>query len=140
MSLRDDLVEVSKNFPAQFQEQKDGSLVLQFIIAKRKTFLSKKKLTYKSKLRINEEKKEVAFFETLSESSVGLSPDAGFFIGKETYGIKGKEREGGIEERSKLFGKSYIYTFDYKKIREAVKKEAEKSNYSFSVKLIEKQV
>ncbi|GAB4114729.1 MAG: hypothetical protein Kow00103_08870 [Candidatus Caldatribacteriota bacterium] len=140
MSLKDDLMEVSKSFPVQFQEQKDGSLVLQFVIAERKVFLSKKKLTYKCKLRVNEEKKEVTFYETLNESSIGLSSDTGFSIKKETYGIKGKEREGGIEEISKLFGKSYNYTFDYKKIREAVKKEAEKKNYSFSIKLIEKHV
>ena len=41
---------------------------------------------------------------------------------------------------SNLFGKKYTYSFDYKKIREALKEEAQKTGYSFSVKLIEKLV
>ena len=140
MSLKEELIEVSKSFPAEFKEQKDGSLVLQFVIAERKAFLSKKKLTYKSKVRVNDEKKEITFFEMLSESNVGLSVGSGFEFKKETYGVKGKEREGGIEEMSKLFGKNYKYSFDYKKIRETIKKEAQKIDYSFSIKLIEKLV
>lgn len=140
MSLKEELIEVSKSFPAEFKEQKDGSLVLQFVIAERKAFLSKKKLTYKSKVRVNDEKKEITFFEMLSESNAGLSAGSGFEFKKETYGVKGKEREGGIEEMSKLFGKNYKYSFDYKKIRETIKKEAQKIDYSFSIKLIEKLV
>ena len=140
MSLKEELIEVSKSFPAEFKEQKDESLILQFVIAERKAFLSKKKLTYKCKVRVNNEKKEIAFFEMLSESNVGLSVGSGIGFEKETYGVKGKEREGGIEEMSRLFGKNYKYSFEYKKIREAIKKEAQKIDYSFSIKLIEKLV
>lgn len=140
MSLKEDLMEVSKGFPAEFKQQKDGSLILQFVIAERKAFLSKKKLTYKNKVRINDEKKEIIFFEMLSESNAGLSAGSGFEFKKETYGIKGKEREGKIEEMSNLFGKNYQYSFDYKKIREAIKEEARKTGYSFSIKLLEKLV
>jgi len=140
MSLKESLIEVSKSFPAEFKEQKDGSLILQFVIAERKVFLSKKKLTYKSKIRVNNEKKEITFFEMLSESNSGLSAGSGFEFKKETYGTKGKEREGGIEEISNLFGKNYQYSFDYKKIREAIKEEAKKIDYTFSVKLMEKLV
>lgn len=140
MSLKEELMKVSKNFPAEFKEQRDGSLVLQFVIAERKAFLSKKKLTYKSKTKVNEEKKEITFFEMLSESNAGLSAGSGFEFKKETYGTKGKERKGGIEEMSKLFGKSYKYSFDYKKTREAIKEEAQKAGYSFSVKLMEKLI
>jgi hypothetical protein len=140
MSLKEKFLEVSKDFPDGFKEQRDGSLVLRFIVAERKVFLSKKKLTYRCKVRINDEKKEVTFFEMLSESNVGLSVGSGFEFKKETYGIKGKEREGGIEEASRLFGKDYKYSFDYKKIREAIKKETQDAGYSFSVKLLEKLV
>jgi len=135
MSLKEKIIEVSKNFPAEFKEQRDGSLALQFVIAERKVFLSKKKLTYKCRVRINDEEREVTFFEMLGESNVGLSVGSGFEFKKETYGIKGKEREGRIEEMSKLFGKNYKYSFDYKKIREAIKKVAQDADYSFSVKL-----
>ena len=140
MSLKEELIKVGQSFPAEFKEQRDGSLVLKFVIAERKAFLSKKKLTYKSKVRVNDEKKEVTFFEMLSESSSGLSTGSGFEFKKETYGTKGKERDGGIEEMSSLFGKKYNYSFDYKKIREVLKEEAQKTGYSFSVKLIEKLV
>ena len=140
MSLKDELIKVSENFPAELKEQRDGSLAMKFVIAERKAFLSKKKLTYKCKARVNDEKKEVTFFEMLSESNAGLSAGSGFEFKKETFGTKGKEREGGIEEMSNLFGKKFTYSFDYKKIREAIKEEAQKTGYSFSVKLIEKSV
>ena len=140
MSLKEELIKIGKSFPVEFKEQRDGSLVLKFVIAERKVFLSKKKLTYKCKARINDEKKEVTFFEMLSESSSGLSAGSGFEFKKETYGTKGKERDGGIEEMSNLFGKKYTYSFDYKKIRETLKEEAQKEGYSFSVKLMEKSV
>ena len=140
MSLKDELIKVSENFPAELKEQRDGSLAMKFVIAERKAFLSKKKLTYKCKARVNDEKKEVTFFEMLSESSSGLSAGSGFEFKKETFGTKGKEREGGIEEMSNLFGKKFTYSFDYKKIREALKEEAQKTGYPFSVKVIEKSV
>jgi len=140
MSLKEQLIHVAKNFPAEFKEQRDGSLILKFVIAERKAFLSKKKLTYKCKARVNDEKKEVNFFEMLSESSSGLSAGSGFEFKKETFGTKGKGREGRIEEMSNLFGKKYTYSFDYKKIRKAIQEEAEKSGYSLSIKLIEKLV
>jgi len=137
VALKEKLIEVSKNFPAEFKEQRDGSFILQFVVAERKVFLSKKKLIYKCKTRIDDMGKAVTFFEILCESSVGLSGGAGMGFTKETYGVKGKEREGNIEEQSRLFGKDYKYSFDYKKIREAIKREVEKAGYSFSVHLLE---
>jgi len=140
MSLKEELINAAKDFPAEFKEQRDGSLILKFIIAERKAFLSKKKLTYKCKARINDEKKEVKFFEMLSESSSGLSAGSGFEFKKETFGTKGKGREGGTEKMSTLFGKKYTYSFDYKKIRKTIQEKAEKYGFSFSIKLIEKLV
>jgi len=137
MSLKEKLIEVSKSFPAEFEEQRDGLLILQFVVAERKVFLLKKKLTYKCKIRIDDIEKVVTFFEMLRESSIGLSGGAGVGFTKETYGLKGKEREGNIEEQSRLFGKDYKYSFDYKKIRETTKEEAKKAGYSFSVHLLE---
>jgi len=137
VALKEKLIEVSKNFPAEFKEQRDGSFILQFVVAERKVFLSKKKLIYKCKTRIDDMGKAVTFFEILCESSVGLSGGAGMGFTKETYGVKGKEREGNIEEQSRLFGKDYKYSFDYKKIRGIIKEEAEKAGYSFSVHLLE---
>ncbi|MEM2897397.1 MAG: ribonucleoside-triphosphate reductase [Candidatus Bathyarchaeia archaeon] len=146
MSLRAKLLEVSKGFPARFEEQRDGSLSLEFKVAERKVFLSKKKLMYRCRLRINDEEKTVTYFETLKETGAGISGDMdmgispGYGFKKETYKITGKEREGSIEELSRLFGKDYKYSFDYSAIRDAVKKEVQNAGYAFIVRLSERSI
>jgi len=91
--LKERLMEISKAFPAKFEEQGDGSLLLESTIAERKTFLSKKSLIYKARLKIDEGKREVRFFETLKEVGLGISsPEPGgmgpgFGFKKETYKI-----------------------------------------------------
>ena len=99
LTLKDRLIEISKELPSIFEEQKDETLKIEFKIAERKVFLSKKTLTYKARVRIDDENKIVKFFETLKEKGLGvstgasdLSPGYGFKI--ETYKLKGKEREG----------------------------------------------
>jgi len=37
MSLKEELIKVGQSFPAEFKEQRDGSLVLKFVIAERKS-------------------------------------------------------------------------------------------------------
>ena len=145
MSLKERLLEISKDFPARFEEQKDGSLVLEFTVAERKVFfISKRKLTYRCHLRVDEEEKTVTFFEALKEAGFGLpSGDdmaPGFGFKKESYKVSGKEREGNIEELSTLFSKQYKYLFDYSAIRAAVKKEVRDVGYSFSVCLSERSI
>lgn len=146
MSLKQKLLGIDKGFPARFEEQKDSSLVLEFTVAERKVpFISKKKLIYRCRLRVDDEKKTVTFFETLKEKGFGLvstvgDMEPGYGFKKETYKISGKEREANIEELSTLFGKQYKYSFDYSAIRAAVKKEVQGAGYSFSVCLLERSV
>ena len=95
-------------------------------------------MTYRARLRIDEGKKEVRFFETLRETGLGLSTGAdeispGFGFKKETHKIAGKEREGTIEELSRLFGKDYRYSFEYSIVRRIVEQEAQSEGYSLSV-------
>ncbi|MGC8849566.1 MAG: ribonucleoside-triphosphate reductase [Candidatus Bathyarchaeia archaeon] len=136
------MFEISKSFPERFREEKDGTLRLEFKVAERKVFLAKKTLTYVAHLRIDEPDKTVRFHETLKETGMGLStgdvdttPGIGFKT--EKYKLTGKERQGTIEELSKLFGKEYKYTFDFSTFRERIKEAVEDSGYKFSTVLME---
>jgi hypothetical protein len=147
MDLTQAIKEIGKTVPGQFESQKDGSARMEAIIAERKAFLSKKKLTYICRFRVDEPSKEVRFFEMLKESGFGVSSgggddemSSGFGFKKETYNTFGKERKGSIEEQSTLFGKDYSYKFDFGKFRESVRKASEGAGYRFEVKLMEKSV
>ncbi len=143
LTLKDRLIEISKELPSRFEEQKDRTLKIEFKIAERKVFLSKKTLTYKARVRIDDENKIVKFFETLKEKGLGVSSDSdispGYGFKIETYKLKGKEREGNIQELSRLFGKDYKYSFDYSTVRKRVE-EARNAGYVFSVFLSERSI
>ena len=133
--------------PARFEEQKDGTLALESKIAERKVFLSKKTLTYRARLRVDDEKKQVRFFEILKETGIGISSgggpgdmSSGLSFKKETYRTTGREREGNIEELSILYGKDYKYSWDYSNIRKMVEREAQNVGYLLSVCLNERNV
>ena len=145
MSLKAHIIEASKGLPAVFVEQNDGTLKLELKVAERKVFLSKKTLTYRAKLRVDDVYRVVKLFETLKETGLGvssgdseMSPGIGFKV--ETYKTTGKQRQGTIEELSKLFGKDYKYSFDYSTVRKMVEQEANKMGYALSVVLLEKSV
>jgi len=53
MSLTDDLIAASASLPAPLQLQEDGSLAGEALLAERKAFLSKKKLTYECEARVD---------------------------------------------------------------------------------------
>lgn len=132
----------AKEFGAELSE-KNGVWTLTKLIAERKVFLSKKKLTYTAKFRIVDESKELKFTEMLKEEGSGLSMGSdfdsdmspGFGFKKEVYksGING--REGSIEEQSSLFGKDYSYSFDYKAVRERLTKIAEAGGYKLQYQI-----
>lgn len=73
LSLKKRMIEASEKLPARFTEQKDGALTIEFKVAERKAFLTRKTLTYRAKLRVENDKREVRFFETLKETGLGLS-------------------------------------------------------------------
>ena len=106
MSLVDKLIEASASMPAKLERQKDGSLTADVTVAERKAFLSKKKLQYKCRARVDDATHTVRFWEMLVESGSGISSGStdfgggmspGFGFKKETYKTSGKEREGTIE-------------------------------------------
>lgn len=118
--------------------EKKGLYTLERVVAERKAFLCRKKLTYRAKFRVSEESKEVHFTELLKESGFGVSSGSvdtdmspGFGFKKETYKTGTGPREGTIEEQSRLFGKEYTYTFDFAAFRKAVEAAAQAAGYSF---------
>lgn len=133
------LVDAIKAFvegiPATLKEKK-GVYSVEFTVAERKSFLSKKKLTYKARFHVNEDNKELRFTEMLKEAGSGLSAgDSGFGFTKETYRTGAGPREGSIDEQSKLFGAQYTYTFDFSEVRAFIESEAAKAGYTFTYQI-----
>ena len=145
MSLTDDLVAASASLPVSLQPRGEGRLSGEAVLAERKAFLSRKKLTYTCQARVDEGARTVRFWEMLVEKSSGLSsggddfgPGGGFSAG--TYRTGGKDRSGGIEEASRLFGKDYSYQWDYAVVRTALRQVAAAAGYGFETVLNPKSV
>lgn len=140
MGLQEEIKQVFAAFPAEFSEKK-GLFTAEYVVAERKSLLSKKKLVYIAKYRIDEEKREVRFTEMLKESGFGFSgggdldSSPGFGFKKETYKTGGGAREGTIEEQSNLFGKQYSYTFDFKATRSAIEKKTQEAGFVFKYQI-----
>jgi len=112
-------------------------------IAERKAFLSKKRLTYSVRFRVDDKAKTVTFSEMLVEAGSGLSSggiddgiSAGVGFKTETYNTMNKAREGTIEESSKLFGRKFEYKFNYKEIRSKVEDVVKKLGYKFEYQVL----
>ena len=132
----DAIKEFVEGLPAILKEKR-GVYSVQVVVAERKAFLSKKKLTYSAKFRVDEDKKELRFTEMLKESGSGVSSGdsefgSGFGFKRETYKTGKGAREGLIEEQSTFFGKQYSYTVDFSAVRTAIEREAIKSGYTFT--------
>ncbi|MCX6763386.1 MAG: hypothetical protein NTZ97_01465 [Candidatus Moranbacteria bacterium] len=143
MVLIDDLKNSLKNIAGEWQE-KNSLWEFKAVIAERKSFLNKKKLTYSAKMRINEEAKEVKFTEMLKESGFGLSAGGGGMDGEispgfgfktESYNTLSGVREGSISEQSDLFGKKYDYQFEWGTIRKTVEAIAKQNGYEFKYQI-----
>ncbi len=140
-------MEVIKKALAEYDDdwsEKKGVYEFKSTIAERKVFLSKKKLTYSAKMRIDDNAKEILFSEMLIEAGSGFSSgggfdgemSTGFGFKTESYNTMSGAREGTIAESSTLFGKTYQYNFDYKEIRAKVEAVAESSGYSFKYQIL----
>ncbi len=137
--LVDELKKMVKAIPADLKEKK-GVYSIEFTVAERKVFLSKKKLTYSAKLRVDEEKKELRFTELLKEAGSGMSSGdsefgSGFGFKKETFRTGMGARDGTINEQSVLFGKQYTYKYDFSKVRTSIESEAARAGYAFKYQI-----
>jgi hypothetical protein len=137
--LIEDIRKITDSIPAEMKEKK-GLFSFEFTVAERKALLTKKKLTYEAKFRLDQEKKELRFTELLKESGSGFSSgdsdmSPGFGFKKETYKTGTGGREGSIKEQSDLFGKQYSYTFDFSTIRSRIEAETIRAGYSFKYQI-----
>ncbi|HBJ82625.1 MAG TPA: hypothetical protein DDZ88_01865 [Verrucomicrobiales bacterium] len=141
MSVIDEIVKLAQGAGGILSEKK-GVHTLEILVAERKAFLSRKKLTYLAKFRVDDASKELRFTEMLKESGFGISSgdsglSPGFGFKKESYSTGfGKPREGTIEEQSSLFGKQYRYTFDFGRMRSAFETIAQAHGYAFKYQVI----
>lgn len=143
VNLIDEIKKALANYDGKWNEKK-GLWDFSSTIAERKAFLSKKKLTYALKMRIDDNAKIVKFSEMLIEAGSGFSSGGGFNDGMSTgFGVKTESyntfkgpRQGSIEEQSKLFGKDYSYSFDYSEIRTKIKDIAEKAGFKFEYQIL----
>lgn len=144
--LKKDLMELGKNYPKSFVEKRGNIFLLDFTVAERKAFLRTDRLAYSAKLKIDEIKKHVIFFEILKESGAGMGSGGmddygsgfGFKVEKTKIGLGG--REGSIEQQSELFGKKYNYSFRFEKVRQDIKELAEKHEFIFTYTINEREI
>lgn len=114
------------------------------VIAEQKSFLSKKKVEYSAKFKVQDDERVVRFFEILKESGSGMSggdagdTGGGWGFSKETYKTGAGGREGSIEAQGSLLGNRYAFTFDYAKIRVGVQAIAEHHGYRLDYQLTPK--
>jgi hypothetical protein len=116
------------------------------VVAEQKSLLSKKRVEYSAKFKVDDTERVVRFFEMLKESGSGMSGgDAGDFGGgwgvtKTTYKMSGGGLEGTLESQGALLGKKFAFAFDYGKIRNAVKAIAEQNGYTFEYQVLPKRL
>jgi hypothetical protein len=114
------------------------------VIAEQKSFLSKKKVEYVAKFKVDDGERVVHFFEMLKESGAGMSGGdsldvgGGWGVSKSTYKTGFGGREGSLESQGSLLGNKYAFTFDYGQTRAAVQAIAERSGYRFEYQVTPK--
>ncbi len=139
----EEIKKYAESISANLSEKK-GVWTLEKVVAERKAFLSKKKLEYIAKFRIDDDSKEIRFTEMLKESGSGvssgsiddMSPGFGFKSG--TYKTGMGPREGTIKEQSNLFGEKYDYEFKFEEIRGRMEEITKKMGYNFKYQITSK--
>jgi hypothetical protein len=135
MALIDEIRAMAASTGADLKEKK-GVFTLSLVVAERKAFLSRKRLEYVARFRLDEAARELHFTEMLEESGSGVSggvddasPGFGFKAG--TYRTGAGPREGSIAEQSDYFGKRYDYCFDWGTVRGWTEQAARAAGYGF---------
>jgi hypothetical protein len=136
MALIDNIMGMVASIGAELKE-KEGAYTLTLVVAERKAFLTKKKLEYIARFRVDDAARELKFTEMLKETGSGVSgggdgTSPGFGFKAETYKTGAGPREGSITEQSNYFGKQYSYSYDWSAIRTHMEQAAQASGYSFS--------
>jgi len=136
VALIDEIRAMAASIGAQLKEKK-GVFTLSLVVAERKAFLSRRKLEYVARFRVDEASRELHFTEMLKESGSGVSsgPDdaaPGFGFKAGTYKTGAGPREGSIVEQSAYFGRQYDYRFDWGALRGWMEQAARNAGYGFT--------
>lgn len=142
-ALLDEIKAALVVYNGEWKERK-GLWRFSAVIAERKVFLTRKKLTYTATMRIDDTTKTIRFSEMLTEAGSGFSAggdidggvSTGFGVKTETYNTFKGPRQGTVEEQSRLFGKDYTYSFDYSAIRSRIQAVAERFGYGFEYQVL----
>lgn len=139
MALLDEIQRIARDRGATLGER-GGVHTFRLLVAERKVFLSRRRLEYIAWFRVHEDAREVRFSEMLKESGSGLSGVGddmapGFGFKTEVYKTGMGGRDGTIEEQSRLFGKTYAYSFDFRAIQEEIAGAARAAGYEFSYRI-----
>ena len=140
MALIDDIRGMAASIGAELKEKK-GAYTLTLVVAERKALLTRKKLEYIAKFRVDDAARELQFTEMLKETGSGISSGSedispGFGFKTETYKTGAGPREGSITEQSDYFGKQYSYSYDWSAIRKWMEQAAQAAGYGFSYSII----
>jgi hypothetical protein len=140
MALIDDIRGMAGSIGAELKEKK-GAYTLTLVVAERKAFLSKKRLEYIAKFRVDDVARELRFTEMLKETGSGISSGSedispGFGFKAETYKTGAGPREGSITEQSDYFGQQYSYSYDWSAIRTWMEQAAQAAGYVFSYSIL----
>jgi len=135
MALIDDISRMAVSIGAELKEKK-GVYTLRLTVAERKALLSKKRLEYIARFRVEDDARLLRFTEMLKESGSGVSGgmddvSPGFGFKTETYRTGAGPREGTITEQSDYFGSRYSYSFDFSTLRGWMEQAAAAAGYSF---------
>lgn len=144
MALIDDIRGMAGSIGAELKEKK-GACTLRLVVAERKAFLSKKRLEYIARFRVDDAARKLSFTEMLKETGSGISGgddgvSPGFGFKAETYKTGAGPREGTITEQSQYFGKQYSYSYDFSAIRTWFEQAAAAAGYAFSYSITGRKI
>ena len=118
MGIRDALVQVGKALHADVEEDLDGTLWFEVVLARRQAGTLQKRLRYRIGLESDPASKTVFFQEWLWEDD-GRAFDLGarFAEKEQAYRVSGAEAPGNIETVARLFAQRYDTRFDFPEVR-----------------------
>lgn len=118
MGLRESLLRVGKALHADVEEDPDGSLSFEVVLARRTAGTLHKRLRYRIRLESDPASTTVFFQEWLWEDDERPLDMAGRFAEKEqAYRVSGAEAPGNIESVASLFAQRYGAEFDFPEVR-----------------------
>jgi hypothetical protein len=118
MGVREALVRVGKALHATIEEDPDGTLWLEVVLARRQAGSLQKRLRYRIGLESDPASKTVFFQEWLWEDDGSPFDLAARLAEKEqAYRVSGAEAPGNIEAVAVLFAQRYGAQFDFPEVR-----------------------